>query len=190
MNIRRPRVAGAGVDSVAMAVASESGDSDSVQNMLAQIREKQRNASAAAGLPSLDDWFQQLDETMRKPDYMNLLFEMHYVTDELVYFALRHGPSSALRIATMLFSFIFKQSVFSTSLQADHGSAIASRLIAPWAGQLRYFLSYFPDKAGDFKDLLALDKRVSQRLGNEGNSELTPQYPTPSPPRGMALDRN
>ncbi|KAJ8902553.1 hypothetical protein NDN08_006956 [Rhodosorus marinus] len=189
VNIRRPRVAGAGVDSVAMAVASESGDSDSVQNMLAQIREKQRNASAAAGLPSLDDWFQQLDETMRNPDYMDLLFEMHYVTDELVYFALRHGPSTALRIATMLFSFIFKQSVFSTSLQADHVSAIARRLIAPWAGQLRYFLSYFPDKAGDFKDLLALDKRVSQRIGSEGTSgrltfgsELPPQYPTPSPP--------
>lgn len=159
---RRPRVAGAGADSVEIAMASVGGDADSVQQMLAKIRERQRTATAAAGTQSLDEWFQQLNSAVNTEVYRDLLFDMHYVTDELVYFALRHGPGAALRIATTLFTFIFKHNVFLSVLQSEGASVKPPQLISPWAGQLRHFLSFFPDKATHFKALLALEARLQQ----------------------------
>ena len=118
--------------------------------------------------------------------FTDLLFELHYVTDELVYFALKApiGAGFVFQLANMLFTVCMRHPVFSMAGASDlsgGGSAGGSGdrdsggsgngggggggpagTLAPlrkWVSQLRYFLSFFPDKENELRPLRDLVRR-------------------------------
>ena len=145
--LRRQRVPGAGADSVRLAAAA--GGDRVAEAFVDQLRERQWRADTASD--PVDAWLERvLEATGRDAQvsaaYDALLFEAHYCTDELVFHALRDQSSAVLRLAQICYGFIFKMDLFQAYARAE--SDMRQRLaplVKPWAGQLRHFLSFFPD---------------------------------------------
>eukprot|EP00871_Galdieria_phlegrea_P001375 jgi/Galph1/2238/GphlegSOOS_G913.1 len=104
----------------------------------------------------------QLEEWVLQEKHRQLLFEMHYVTDELTYCALKDPSDTALLLAKLAYSFIFQHPLFrwlrecrSTLPELKRNSFVAS-----WTGQLRHFLSFFPDKYEKLQLLFSLEEQL------------------------------
>ncbi|KAK4536013.1 hypothetical protein CDCA_CDCA07G2038 [Cyanidium caldarium] len=145
--LRRQRVPGAGADSVRLAAAA--GGDRVAEAFVDQLRERQWRADTASD--PVDAWLERVLEATGRDAQMSaaydaLLFEAHYCTDELVFHALRDQSSAVLRLAQICYGFVFKMDLFQayTRAESDMRQRLAP-LVKPWAGQLRHFLSFFPD---------------------------------------------
>jgi hypothetical protein len=151
---RRPRTPGAGTDSMHLAVAAgERGAEDLVSRLRARQRwqdhdereplalwvERIRQATGVAAAPHATE--------SHPPDaYAALIFEAHYCTDELVFYALRDQSDTVLQLALTCYSYVFKYDVFQVYMRGDEAIVEAlAPVVKFWYGQLRHFLSFFPD---------------------------------------------
>ncbi|CAM9717183.1 unnamed protein product [Discosporangium mesarthrocarpum] len=78
-----------------------------------------------------------------------LIFEMFYLTDELLYYALKHEGyvgDFALRLANLVYSVIFRHQVFLAFKPApgERGVETAPVFLRRWAAHLNHFLGFFP----------------------------------------------
>jgi len=113
--------------------------------------------------PILQDW--TMDESHRP-----LMFQMHYVTDELTYYALKDPSDAALLLAKLVYSFIFHQPLFRWVLQYKEQLKETSFVVF-WTGQLRHFLSFFPDKLDKLRPLYWLEEQfVPDQPSSSSNS--------------------
>jgi hypothetical protein len=113
---------------------------------------------------NLAAWATFVASASSRPGYKELLFEMHYATDELVYYMLNSGSQSGLQLASMLYSYVFKHDVFATFLLPEGRHLEVPEMLIAWIGQLGHFLSFFPDKADTFRGLCELENRFRERI--------------------------
>jgi len=147
---QRPRTPGAGTDSMHLAVtASERGAGDLVHRLRARQHGQDRDEREP-----LIVWLERVRRATGVVGgaagatiaYAALLFEAHYCTDELVFYALRDQSDTVLQLALTCYSYIFKWDVFQVYIRDDETVAEAlAPLVKFWYGQLRHFLSFFPD---------------------------------------------
>jgi len=116
-------------------------------------------------------------------EYMQLYVELHYITDELVFYGLKGQVGQfVFHLATLLYSVLFRHPVFSsffaTSSVQSSSSSPPTLPSAPWAssrptstsyvdvfqpplskwvGQLSHFLSFHPDRRDDILPLRRLE---------------------------------
>jgi hypothetical protein len=113
---------------------------------------------------NLKTWATFVASASKRPGYDELLFDMHYATDELVYYMLKSGSQSGFQLASMLYSYVFKHDVFSTFLISEGKHLIVPEILIGWVGQLGHFLSFFPDKTDAFRGLCELENRFRERI--------------------------
>ncbi|KAF6003969.1 hypothetical protein F1559_004482 [Cyanidiococcus yangmingshanensis] len=151
---RRPRTPGAGTDSMQLAVAAgERGAEDLVDRLRARQRWQDHDEREPLHL-----WVERIRQATgvdTQPGtadgnvptaYAALVFEAHYCTDELVFYALRDQSDAVLQLALTCYSYVFKYDVFQVYMRGDEAII---RALAPvvkfWYGQVRHLLSFFPD---------------------------------------------
>ncbi|GJQ10785.1 hypothetical protein GpartN1_g2576.t1 [Galdieria partita] len=101
---------------------------------------------------------QILEDWTREDSHRQLMFQMHYVTDELTYYALKDPSDAALLLAKLVYSFIFHHSLFRWVLECREQIRDTSFVVF-WTGQLRHFLSFFPDKFDKLRLLYWLEEQ-------------------------------
>jgi len=123
-----------------------------------------------------------LDSSETGQEYRKLLHELHYLTDELVFNALKeHEASSAFHLASLLFTVVLRSEPFDSfstagaagagafggvkkvqvAERAEHHQEAHTRQARPrvlqdWVSRLSHFLSFFPEKRDDIGLLRSL----------------------------------
>lgn len=132
---------------------------------------QQRNATTADNNAILlndnisDEICQHMQQTLQdwtmEESHRQLMFQMHYVTDELTYYALKDPSDAALLLAKLVYSFIFHQALFRWVLEYRIPIRNSSFFVF-WTGQLRHFLSFFPDKFDKLRLLYWLEEQLEE----------------------------
>eukprot|EP00004_Rigifila_ramosa_P020397 TRINITY_DN5294_c0_g1_i2.p1 TRINITY_DN5294_c0_g1~~TRINITY_DN5294_c0_g1_i2.p1 ORF type:complete len:2470 (-),score=501.56 TRINITY_DN5294_c0_g1_i2:14-6991(-) len=111
-------------------------------------------------------------DVVRSSQHARLLFELEYLTDELIYYALRGRQlgESIFRAANLLYGVLYAHDVFQWKLTAARGT-----LLAPWILPLKRFLCHFPDKVDHVQHL----RRTLRTLEQQSRLDM-PAIPSPS----------
>lgn len=146
--------------------SSASSESDSAAESLenAADRSGQSIFSGSDAEENLDVWVQRVAAAPLNENYDAVLFELHYATDELVYYKLKSASKPGLQLAYLLYSFVFKHEVFTNFLLPEGLQLRVPEMMISWVGQLRHFLSFFPDKRHDFRGLTELEEKLKTRM--------------------------
>jgi hypothetical protein len=109
-------------------------------------------------------WAACVAKASESQGYDDVLFEMHYATDELIQFMLKSTTQTATELASVLYGYVFRHDAFSTFLLPEGQALIVPELLYCWVGQLGHFLSFFPDKRDQFRKLTDLEDRFKERI--------------------------
>lgn len=93
-------------------------------------------------LKKSEDKLKTIEYYFTRESVKQLHFDLHYITDELVFYGLKgRVGSSFYDLAKLLYGVIYSHQIF--DLFKD------TSIVKKWFGQLEYFLSYFPMKKND-----------------------------------------
>lgn len=138
--------------------------------VMAEDHQNEREMIQSADLDHLADEFDRV------------FFDLYYITDELVWYAVRcNAGRLAFTLADMVYSVVLGHDLFQLSLHADFQSKVLQlhakyyhhhhhpppltfyeHLLRPWVEQLGHFLSYFPGTNESVESLRRLYQRMDR----------------------------
>lgn len=108
-----------------------------------------------------EDMEGELLAIFQKRSFLRLYFDLHYLTDELVFYALKGKVGQTFfDLAKLLYCALLNHRIFGLiSSNGDKPIPQIPQLIKQWGGQLTHFLSYFPHRR-EVKMLAELHEKV------------------------------
>ncbi|KAL6074415.1 Autophagy-related protein 2 [Balamuthia mandrillaris] len=103
--------------------------------------------------------------------FASLLFDYHYITDELVFFGLKKQVGKfAFRLAHLVYCSLFRHELFRErqkhrwSMFPAQSLLLLHKISAVWVQRLSYFLLFFPEQTSDLDLLRMLERNLRQHL--------------------------